>query len=276
MIVFHSHCQMANQMFMYAAAKTLAKKKGFNYCLSDLSELKYFRLSICDRNFNGIKYLWYRLSNKFLRKYSYHHCQDNFEDYTEVLKISNKNSWFYGYFQGLNYFVGYEDSVKQGFEIKTKFKKYYNQFYKEIDKSKKVVAVHVRRKDYKDFNLTEIDGPDLCLPNSYYRKTLIPYIGNDDFQIVFLSDEIEAVENEYGGIDNAIFSKNEAIVDFQILMHADVLILANSSFSWWGAWLNKKENKLVFTPKYFLGFKVKKEYPVNIIPETWQQIEVYE
>ena len=59
-------------------------------------------------------------------------------------------------------------------------------------------------------------------------------------------------------------------------MNANICILSCSTFSWWGAWLNKQKNLKVYVPKYFLGFKVKKEYPVNIIPKKWKQIEIYE
>jgi hypothetical protein len=57
-------------------------------------------------------------------------------------------------------------------------------------------------------------------------------------------------------------------------MHADICILSNSTFSWWGAWLNDKKDKIVHAPRYFLGWKTQKEFPENIYPSTWNLISV--
>lgn len=276
MLVFHSHCQMANQMFIYACVVSLAKKKRLQYCVSELGHLTYFKLSLSDYLFNGLKYNWFRVANKLTGKYQYHHLQNGFEEYAEAMLQHSANSWYYGYFQGERYFYNNADEIKKRFTIKKKHVKQFNEYYSSIESNKKTVAVHIRRKDYNDFNLKEINGPNLCLPNNYYRKCLEQYVNNEQYQIVFLSDDIAGVHRDFADIPDAVFSKNEAIVDFQILANADVLILANSSFSWWGAWLNQKQEKKVYVPKYFLGFKVKKEFPVNLIPPGWDQVEVYE
>jgi len=266
---------MANQMFMYAAALNLSKGKQTKYCLSNLSNLKYFNLTRHEHLRNNLKYFWFRISN-FFKKYQFEHFQDNFKDYTSLLLSCPSNCWLYGYFQGEQYFSDSKDEVRKRFEIKEKYKIDYANWSNNYSHNKRMVAVHVRRKDYKDFKMEELGGPDLCLPSSFYWKLLQRFINNNEYLIVFLSDEICEVEQEFNTIPNAIFLKKSAIVDLQILMKADILILANSSFSWWGAWLNQNPNKIIYVPKYFLGFKVKKEYPVNIIPENWIQIDVYE
>lgn len=275
MLVFHSHCQMANQMFIYACAVSLSKQKHVPYCISSLKDLKKFSLSSSDNILNPFKYWNFRIANKIKGKYSHEHLTDNFKDYSEQLLTDKCNAWYYGYFQGIKYLYGNEDLVKSRFSVRSKYKNKYQKWASGISSEKKIVAVHIRRSDYRDFDRPEIGGPDLRLPNSYYEQLLEKY-RSPEYQIVFLSDDINEVQNEFNEFNNAVFSKNSAIIDLQILMHADVLILANSSFSWWGAFLNTKENKVVFVPKYFLGFKVKKEYPVNIIPSVWNQIEINE
>ena len=62
-------------------------------------------------------------------------------------------------------------------------------------------------------------------------------------------------------------------MDFQLLLHADKLIISNSSFAWWGAYLNKNKTE-VFVPQYWLGFKVDKEIPADIIPARFISVPV--
>lgn len=276
MLVFHSHCQMSNQMFMYACAYNLAKKKNAEYCLSDIYDLRYFKLSKNEQLKNKIKYIKFRILKLLLKNYTFLHLQDNFKEYTTILSSCSKNTWFYGYFQGEQYFTEYKYDIRKKFEIKEKYKKQFQKWKKYQNLNKIILAVHIRRKDYKTLDYKDLNGPDLSLPISYYQKVLSSYIDDNNYSIIFLSDEIDTVEKEFSDIKNAIFSKNTAIVDLQILINANILVLANSSFSWWGAWLNKNNEKIVYVPRFFLGFKINKEYPVGIIPKDWNQIEVYE
>jgi hypothetical protein len=63
-------------------------------------------------------------------------------------------------------------------------------------------------------------------------------------------------------------------MDFQHLLNADVCIISNSTFSWWGAWLNNKPTKVIYAPKYFMGWRIKKEIPDHIYPIDWTLIDV--
>ncbi len=93
----------------------------------------------------------------------------------------------------------------------------------------------------------------------------------DDYAIVIVTDDKENIKNKLTSVKNKIIVSDNEIVDFQILMHADKLIISNSSFAWWAAFLNKKNAK-VFAPQYWIGFKVKKEYPSGIIPPQFTRV----
>ena len=272
MLVFHSHCQLGNQMFIYACAHTLAKERNQNYCISDLSDLFFFRLNKNENLRNNIKYLWFRISSKFI-KYNFFHFQDNRLDYSKkMLHINSKYNWYYGYFQGENYFYNNEIEIKKRFLIKSKYKDSFEKLKNKIIGQTKYAIVHIRLKDFKTFGPDFLNGPDLSLPFKYYYEQIkkIP----TDHKLIFLSDEIDLVKNEFSHIKNAYFSENSIINDLLFIINADICILSCSTFSWWGAWLNKNPQKIIYVPKYFLGHKVKKEYPTNIIPENWIQIEV--
>jgi len=75
-------------------------------------------------------------------------------------------------------------------------------------------------------------------------------------------------------VENALFANNDMITDFQIIMNADACIISNSSFAWWAAYLNSKKDKKIYCPEHWLGFKIKREYPENIIPGEWIKVNV--
>ena len=76
----------------------------------------------------------------------------------------------------------------------------------------------------------------------------------------------------FQNLPNVSLEENSEIIDFQLIMNADIAIIANSSFSWWAAYLNAKEHKIVYAPKYWLGFKVDKEIPEKIMSVNWNWI----
>ena len=91
MLVFHSHCQLGNQMFIYSCAHSLANHKGSSYCISGIKDLKYFKLTKFEILLNSFKYLFFRINSKIV-KYKYHHYQDNRTDYhKKMLEEKSKN-----------------------------------------------------------------------------------------------------------------------------------------------------------------------------------------
>ena len=94
---------------------------------------------------------------------------------------------------------------KKRFSVK---KNYVNKFKKlksQVVRNSKYAIVHIRLKDYKTFGPTFLNGPDLSLPFEYYHK-LIKRIPKD-FKIVFLSDDIKKIKNEFNYVDQAYFQK---------------------------------------------------------------------
>lgn len=275
MLVFHSHCQMGNQMFIYACARSLSARLEVPYALSDLHHLRFFELSKGEHHRNKMKYQRFRLLNKLpIFGYKFHHFQDNRTDYSDsMVKLKGSNHWFYGYFQGERYFFGMEKEVATSFRIKNKYREMYASAVKRLGIEKPILTVHIRLKDYKTFGPNFLGGPDLSLPWSYYHK-LLSYYDLSKYQVVFLSDEVNEVAKIFGGVDGAIFSQEEPIVDFQLIQHAHVCINAHSTFSWWAAWLNEIPGKKIHVPRYFLGFKVQQMFPVNMIPDSWFEEDV--
>lgn len=272
MLAFHSHCQLGNQMFIYACAHSLAKRRNLNYCLSDIDHLKYFELNDAEYFINTLKFKVFQIYNK-IKPYKFEHFQDNRIDFSSrMLAEKEINVWYYGYFQGEKYFYENNPEIRRRFQIKTLYQNKFNLIYRKFSR-KKILAIHIRLRDYKTFGPDYLNGPDMTLPFSYYHE-LLKNFKIEDYQLVFISDDIEIVKKEFQHFNQAYFSENEAIVDFQFIKNAEIALISHSTFAWWGAWLNENPKKQIYVPEYFLGFKVKKEYPVNMIPSDWKKVKL--
>ena len=274
MLLFDSDIgRLGNQMFMYAAARAFSKIKKAQYAITDFRKLKYFKLTTEDYVFNELKKAWfkYRIQRYGLMKSL--DLTDCWKDHYSDFLTESGHRKVIGYFQGEWYFKQFEDDIRKAFEVKNKHRQRFLKVYKKHMQAKKVVVVHIRRTDYLEHNWDSLGGSGFALPLSYYKKQ-VDALKESSAKFIFVSDDISFAEKNFSYLKNAWFSHEDEITDMQIIMHGDVCILSNSSFSWWGGWLNKKKNKQIFMPKYYCGFKVKKEYPVNIIPASFHTVDV--
>ena len=129
------------------------------------------------------------------------------------------------------------------------------------------VSVHVRRGDYLQFS--EMYG-NIC--KEQYYQAAMEYI-NQRFSspvFVFFSDDIEWVKGHYGNADSiyveaGMFEEYQSWYDMYLMSCCSHNIVANSTFSWWGAWLNEREEKLVIAPKKWMNIL----NMTDICPKTW-------
>ena len=139
-------------------------------------------------------------------------------------------------------------------------------------KKRNSISIHIRRGDYvNDINAKKILG-DNC--NLLYYQKAIEYIYSvitSPFFYIF-SDEPEWVKNNFSFLENSLIidwnKGKDSWQDMMLMSHCKHNIIANSSFSWWGAWLNNNNNKIVIAPKkWFNTF----EAPY-IVPNEWIRI----
>jgi hypothetical protein len=175
---------------------------------------------------------------------------------------------FIGYFQSEKYFKHNREYILNLFEPYD-FLKYELNKYRLLFENKRTCSIHVRRGDYLNYSETH-------LPQKidYFTRAIDRMDREDDVDVyVVFSDDIQwCKENFKGdavfGRDNFYFIENEKdYIELYLMSMCNNHIVSNSSFSWWGAWLDNKESKVVIAPKkWWIG------EDEDVVPETWIKI----
>jgi hypothetical protein len=161
--------------------------------------------------------------------------------------------------------------VLKNLEFKEKYVKEAEKFISKYQNYYKV-AVHIRLGDFKNFYIC---GENPILPFDYFHRQIRWFLENRENPFfIFLSDEPGKIKNEFSYLgDKMVISENPWYIDFLIITMCDAAIIGPSSFSWWACYFMKKRD-IVFAPKYWLGFKIKKEFPQGIFPSFATPCEV--
>ena len=126
-------------------------------------------------------------------------------------------------------------------------------------------CVHVRRGDYLRF------PEHHPIQNIDYYMRAAGNIPTKKFMV--FSDDIEWCKHNFTGNEFTFNDTSSAADDFRRMVSCSSFIIANSSFSWWAAWLGKSQHKIVIAPKNWFGPALKKTHPIHdLIPEQWKII----
>ncbi len=275
---------LGNQMFQYSAGLSAAERLGTELkmdlswfdSLEEVDTPRFYELD----NFNlkqefinkndfvlkndGFKNRIINIRKKQLDLYI--EPQFNYSD--KFLKIKN-NTYIEGYFQTEKYFNGIRDDVIDSFTLKNKASVKSAKIINQI-KNSDSVSLHVRRGDYvSNKNANKFHG---LIGEAYYKKAIAlinKKIKNPKYFI--FSDEIEWVKNSFDLPKNSVYitHNKSGIEDLRIMIECKHNIIANSSFSWWGAWLGQEKDKAVIAPKqWFLDSNTNIS---DVIPERWMR-----
>ncbi|PIY93592.1 MAG: alpha-1,2-fucosyltransferase [Candidatus Magasanikbacteria bacterium CG_4_10_14_0_8_um_filter_32_14] len=265
---------LGNQMFQYAAGYSLSLNNRIPLNL-DLSSFEHKKTGITHRYFLLNKFNIDRniLINhmekisgyrKFLSKFITKFFGENF--YYNITFLSSK--YLDGYFQSEKYFKNIEDILRKEFTLKNEMSVVARQVESKISNSINSVSLHIRRGDYVLDNKTN-SYHGIC-DLDYYKKA-VEYFKNKlgELNIFVFSDDIAWVKENLR-LENLYFVSSPDIKDYEeliLMSRCKHNIIANSSFSWWGAWLNANKNKTVITPKkWFQKYNINQKH---IVPKSW-------
>jgi len=237
--------RLGNQLFQYTALRGLAARHGYEYCLpprevvatrddncrkSDTTIFETFKLPDAPRHVTNFQKIME--ANFGLDQNLWDHCPDNIS--------------LYGYFQTEKYFKHIEEDIRQAFTFVDEIKQPTEEAFQSNFGDTGVIAIHLRRGDYLKYPHHPVQELE------YYAQGLshMP----EDIPVMVFSDGIEwCKEQELFQGDRFIFAEgNSTGVDLCLQALCSYHIIANSSFSWWGAWLAKSK-KTVAPSIWFAG-----------------------
>ena len=290
MIIAHIIGGLGNQMFQYAACLALSKSKGVELKL-DLRDFDSYKLhngyelsrvfkgpfSIAEpnqikqilgwRDSKLIRQLLIRQRLNWLRGKSFI-VSPYFHYWSDFFNIPT-NSYLIGYWQSEKYFKHITLELRSAFQFRTPLEDLNKSIATNIEKGNSV-SIHIRRGDYAtNSKNTSIYG---VIPLSYYEKAIEFISGKIKNPRFFIfSDDIQWAQENIQTNHPIQFighnRKEQSYIDMQLMSLCDHHIIANSSFSWWGAWLNPKPEKIVVYPKkWFAGGGLDSR---DLFPEDW-------
>lgn len=285
MIVVRLCGGLGNQLFQYAAGRRLADARRTELVL-DLSwyerkpssdTLRAYELghySIQARPATPGEALWCRLhEGRLLRRLSllprrWRHCREkDFEFDPQVLDLPD-NSYLDGYWQSHRYFEDVADLIRTELAPIARFGAQDEKVAAKIATGNSV-SVHVRRGDYVTHQVAA-QTHGLCSLD-YYKAALarvLPHVAQPHF-FVFSDDPVWTREHLPLPGPATFVDHNgpaTAFQDLRLMSLCHHQITANSSFSWWGAWLNARPDKMVVTPRQWFA---RQRNIDSLIPDNW-------
>ena len=284
---------MGNQMFQYAAAKALSLHHHtellldvhsfYREVLPELEVPRNFDLT----NFSGVhetlitpyhplhNYKAYKKTpfSALIAPHKRKVYKEPFYHYDKNFLKARKDVMLKGGWQSEHYFALYKNEIRQAFAIKDEVIKRVKEISEKM-KRENSVAVHIRRGDY--LRLPIILAWHGVLDANHYNHAFAALKSKNDkpLSIYYFTDDPAWVQENLcrvwpGTIASKEYQTN-GIEDFYLMSQCNHNIIANSSFSWWAAWLNNHPGKIVVAPIHWFGnapFDTK-----DLYPETWMKV----
>jgi hypothetical protein len=291
---------LGNQMFQYAAGKALAERHGVPLAL-DISGFRDYALRpfLLDRllvpealtavqtepsrkpeiNFTRAK--WKARIDRLLGKAGLPKLKSSPNEYREphfqydpAFETLGPRVSLFGYFQSERYFNSIAGNLRGWFSPREPLGAAAAAALKRIEASRLPVSVHVRRGDYLKPGTHEVHG---ILGESFYRQVfdrLESMIGHEA-EIFIFSDDPAAAEHVLSFIPGSRLNHVRGDAerpweDMALMARCRHHVIANSSFSWWGAWLNPSPDKIVVAPRaWFVATELSKRNTIDLYPPGW-------
>jgi hypothetical protein len=260
---------LGNMMFQIATTKAISLSKKTDYSFPNLhSHINY--LSVENTYNPNVNYCSEYSDLPFLintntTKPSSPIPTISYPFHFENISIPTSNIIIDGFFQSEKYFENHRKEILELFLPDQKIKNYIENKYSNL-LSEKTTSIHVRRGDYIR-NSSHHFVQDI----NYFNQSINVVNPTTDKYVIF-SDDIEWCKLNFKG-EKFVFIENEKdYIELYLMSMCSNNIISNSSFSWWGAWLNQNKHKIVVGPKNWFGPALQFLKIDDIIPNNWIKI----
>jgi hypothetical protein len=260
---------LGNQLFQYALGRSLATKYS---CALNIDTTWYNNtpegstpraplIEYLNINANFIEnvaaqeiFIQQKIWRKFFSKKII--LEKKYFKYDESIMNKKPPVYIDGYWQSYKYFENIRHCLLNEITPKMVGSPNYIQLETMIKKTKNPIAIHVRRGDYiTSESASKVHG---ALTIDYYKNAINEIKKKTETQtFFFFSDEINWVKENLGNQDNYYYiepncNKDSAIQELYLMSLCKDFIIANSTFSWWGAWLGTNKDKVVIFPEKWM------------------------
>ena len=282
---------LGNQLFQYALGRFLAEKnQTFLYI-----DLSYYRTNskhpfLLDKFYCSYQEIkrdqlvflpenerWYKMvkwAQKIIPVRHRNIISDFSAKYRPAIKTATPPVYLEGYWQSPKYFEKIKTLVREECRVKDPPQGENADLLARIRENHNPVCLHVRRGDFvNDEEIHEKHG--ICSMDYYQRAIEIIRREVEEPTFFVFSDDKQFVQDQFGNDEHFVIVKgnkvDEAHEDLRLMYHCNHFIIANSTFSWWGAWLSSNKNKTVIAPEDW--FKNKRKFTISdLIPDSWKLI----
>lgn len=285
---------LGNQMFQYATAESLARANHTGVAIdqvflensADIDTPRIYELDCFafDEHFiqpskrpfenpdavysgNKGKLRFIKHLAKGTAWHVYREPHHNFD--SELLKQPNR-SYLIGYWQTEKYFADIRDILLKDFEFKSEATGNNKKLLENIKQSESI-SIHVRRGDYvTNKHANAFHGTK---DKKYYGMALEPILKKTKSPVLFVfSDDPAWCKQNLKFKQKTVYveGNQKGFEDMRLMLNCKHNVIANSSFSWWAAWLNQNPDKIVVAPKKW--FNDPSANTKDILPEPWLKI----
>jgi hypothetical protein len=219
---------LGNQLFQIAATIGIAHRNGCSFVFPAWPYARHFEFPIPQSRF--IREFQRRMPSTFA--------------YEEI--VIDRATELLGYFQSERYFADCQDEVRHYFTPHHALAQLLERQFGDL-LAASTCSLHVRRTDY----IGDPAWPDLTV-SDYYERAMAQF--DSDTTFVIFSDDIEWCKDRFRGRPMVFVEALSAVEDLFLMARCKGHIIANSTFSWWGAWLDPNPRKKVIAPlRWFAG-----------------------
>ena len=279
---------LGNQLFQYAVARKVSLARKTSLYL----DLRYYHHKYATDTYRSFRLNHFNIDYQlldnsplliYLSKLTKPFPNRSFKPFFRLVRegdngfnaaaLSEKAMFVYlsGFWQSEKYFKDIQEILQKELTLKTKPSQIFSDYKNLINNEMNPISLHIRRGDY--VNHAQFKDQFGFLGLDYYRSAIGMYKDKLKTPKFFVfSDDLDWVKENLDFETNLVFvdckGENSDIEELMLMRTCAHHIIANSSFSWWGAWLNTSKEKIVVAPKKWFnnmpGLNTK-----DLIPDSW-------